>query len=131
MEVWEQIAAREEGSEVSAVRMGISGGGPLLGPMAHWRAWESLDGFRPASAMDLSGEDGTLRNLRASRTTYLPVNPETPRITASYRGLFIASMVQGYGRKEDKLMCCAAIFTYLKTLKPQQSVTLLNGKIFK
>ncbi|MED6131559.1 hypothetical protein PIB30_010879 [Stylosanthes scabra] len=45
--------------------------------------------LRPARAMDLSGEDGTLKNLSASRTTYLPVNPEAPKIITSYRGLLL------------------------------------------
>lgn len=43
----------------------------------------SLAGLRPAKAMDLSGEEGTLRNLRASLTTYLPVKPEAPKMMRS------------------------------------------------
>lgn len=66
---------------MSAVRMGICGGG--LGWDAHWRAWATLDGLRPDKARDFNGEDGTLKNLRASRITYLPVKPEAPKITMS------------------------------------------------
>ena len=70
------------GSETSAVRSGIGGG--ELGCAAHLRVSVSFVGFRPARAKDLSGEEGEgLRNLRASRTTYLPVKPEAPRIMKS------------------------------------------------
>lgn len=64
------------------MRRGILGGG--FGRDAHRRASESLDVLRPAKARVLRGEFGTLRNLRASRTTYLPVKPEAPKITMSY-----------------------------------------------
>jgi len=40
-------------------------------------------GLRPARARDLRGEEGTLRNLRASLTTYFPVKPEAPKIIRS------------------------------------------------
>lgn len=43
----------------------------------------SLAGLRPAKAMVLSGEEGTLRNLRVSLTTYLPVKPEAPKMMRS------------------------------------------------
>lgn len=43
----------------------------------------SLVRLRPAKAKDLRGEEGVLRNLRASWTTYLPVKPEAPRIMRS------------------------------------------------
>lgn len=78
--VWEARRQREGGSEVSAVRMGMEGGGGF-GAAAHLSDWVNFDGFRPAKAMDLSGE--VLRNLRASRTTYFPVKPEAPRIMMS------------------------------------------------
>lgn len=54
-----------------------------MGEEAHVRDWESLEGLRPARARVLRGEEGLLRNFRASRTTYLPVKPEAPRITTS------------------------------------------------
>lgn len=54
-----------------------------MGEEAHERVWESLEGLRPARARVLRGEEGLLRNFRASRTTYLPVKPEAPRITTS------------------------------------------------
>lgn len=57
------------------------GGG--LGVEAHARVWEILLGFRPARARVLRGEAGVERNLRASRTTYFPVNPEAPRMRRS------------------------------------------------
>lgn len=57
------------------------GGG--LGVEAHARIWEILLGFRPARARVLRGEAGVERNLRASRTTYFPVNPEAPRMRRS------------------------------------------------
>ena len=71
------------GSEISAVRSGIDGG--ELGCAAHLRVSISFVGFRPARAKDLRGEEEEegLRNLRASRTTYLPVKPEAPRIMKS------------------------------------------------
>lgn len=62
--------------------MGIGGGGS--GWVAHLRVWVSLAGLRPARAMEPRGEDGVLRNLSASLTTYLPVKPEAPRIMRSY-----------------------------------------------
>ena len=66
---------------VSAVRMGIAGGG--LGWVAHSRACANFEGFRPARARVLRGEKGLPRNLRASLTTYLPVKPEAPRMMIS------------------------------------------------
>lgn len=66
---------------MSALRIGM--GGEVLGREAQLRAWASLVGLRPARAMDLRGEEGTLRNLRASLTTYLSVKPEAPKITRS------------------------------------------------
>ena len=70
------------GSEISAVRSGIDGG--ELGWAAHLRVSDSFVGFRPARAKDLRGEEGDgLRNLRACRTTYLPVKPEAARIIKS------------------------------------------------
>lgn len=63
--------------------MGMGGGG--LGWEAQARVWRSLLGFRPARARVWIGEEGVvvLRNLRASRRTYLPVKPEAPRIIRS------------------------------------------------
>lgn len=61
--------------------MGISGGG--FGPEAHCRARESLEALRPAMAKFFNGEDETLRNLRASLMTCLPVKPEAPKIMTS------------------------------------------------
>lgn len=66
---------------MSAVRIGIWGGG--FGRAAHWRAWESLELLRPAIAKLFNGEEGALRNLRASLMTYLPVKPEAPKIITS------------------------------------------------
>lgn len=66
---------------VSAVRMGMGGGG--FGWEAHWRVWVSFVGLRPAKARDFRGEEGVLRNLRASFTTYFPVKPEAPRMMRS------------------------------------------------
>jgi len=34
-------------------------------------------------AMEVRGEDGVLRNLRASLRTYLPVKPDAPKIIRS------------------------------------------------
>lgn len=50
---------------------------------AHFKASESLDEFRPAKARVLKGEFGVLRNLRASRITYLPVKPDAPKMMMS------------------------------------------------
>lgn len=73
---------REEGSLVSAVRIGMAGG--ESGWAAHCKACANLEGFRPARARVLRGVEGLLRrNLRASRTTYLPVKPEAPRMMMS------------------------------------------------
>lgn len=79
--VCEQRERREDGSVVSAWRMGRDGGG--LGFEAHWRVWASFVGLRPAMAMEVRGEDDVLRNLRASLRTYLPVKPDAPRIIRS------------------------------------------------
>lgn len=80
---------REEKSEVSAVRMGMVGGG--FGWVAQERDWASFVGFRPAIARDLiwRGEDDDgfwlwrLRNLRDSLRTYLPVKPDAPSMMMS------------------------------------------------
>lgn len=77
----EQSRRRDSGSVVSAVIRVISGGGS--GWAAQTRAWERRVVLRPAKAMDLRGEDGEFKNLRASLITYLPVNPEAPRIMRS------------------------------------------------
>ena len=45
--------------------------------------WVSLVGLRPAKAKVFRGEEGVLRNLRASLMTYLPVKPEAPKIIRS------------------------------------------------
>lgn len=66
---------------MSAVRMGIEGGG--LGWEAQERAWVNFDSFRPAKARLFNGEEGVLRNLRASLITYLPVKPDAPKIMIS------------------------------------------------
>ena len=67
---------------VSAVRIGIAGGG--WGWAAHSRACASFEGFRPARARVLRGdEELASKNLRASLTTYLPVKPEAPRMIIS------------------------------------------------
>ena len=49
---------------VSAVRMGIVGGG--LGWETHSRAYANFEGFRPTRARVFRGENGLPRNLRAS-----------------------------------------------------------------
>ncbi|XP_056682549.1 uncharacterized protein [Spinacia oleracea] len=67
---------REEKSEVSAVRMEMSGGG--VGWVAQMRDWASFVGFRPAIARVLRGEEDELRNFRDSLRTYLPVKPDAP-----------------------------------------------------
>lgn len=84
--VWEQRARREVGLEVSAVRMGMDGGGS--GRVVHWRIWASLVGLRPAIAMELNDDDEevVLRNLRACLRTCLPVKPDAPRIIRSNVG---------------------------------------------
>lgn len=79
---WAARREREGAEEVSAWRMGIGGGG--FGWEAQARVWRSLSGFRPARARVLRGEEGVLRNLRDSWTTYLPVKPDAPRMTRSY-----------------------------------------------
>lgn len=56
--VLEQRLRRDSGSVVSAVRIGISGGG--FGWEAHLRVWVNFVGLRPARARVLSGEDGVL-----------------------------------------------------------------------
>lgn len=58
-------------------------GGGGLGWAAQVRVWANLDGLRPAKARVLSGDEGELKNLRASLTTYLPVKPEAPNIMMS------------------------------------------------
>nr|GFB02205.1 hypothetical protein [Tanacetum cinerariifolium] len=72
----------ESGSDMSAVMMGM-----LLGydGWAQFKVCVSLDGFLPAKAKVLRGEWLLLllRNLRVSRTTYLPVKPDAPKITMS------------------------------------------------
>lgn len=75
---------REDGSVVSAVRIGIEGGG--FGWVAQERAWVNFDSLRPAKARFFKGEEGVLRNLRASLITYLPVKPDAPKIIMSYGG---------------------------------------------
>lgn len=79
--VWAAIRRREDGSVVSAVRMGIEGGG--FGWVAQERAWLIFDSFLPAKARFFNGEQGVLRNLRASLITYLPVKPDAPKIIMS------------------------------------------------
>nr|GEY69935.1 integrase, catalytic region, zinc finger, CCHC-type, peptidase aspartic, catalytic [Tanacetum cinerariifolium] len=52
---------------------------------AQFKAYVSLDGFLPAKAKVLRGELLLLllRHLRVSRTTYLPVKSDAPKITMS------------------------------------------------
>ena len=66
---------------VSAVRMGIAGGG--WGWETHSRACVNFEGFRPARTRVLRGEKGLSRNLRVSLTMYLPVKTEAPRMMIS------------------------------------------------
>jgi len=82
------------------VRMVRVGAG--LGLEAHSRARVSFCGLRPAMAMDLRGEDGVLRNLRASRRTYLPVKPEAPRIMRSKRPPFCCSSKESKTERTTK-----------------------------
>lgn len=51
--------------------------------MAQERAWLNFDSLLPAKAMFFNGEEGVLRNLRASLITYLPVKPDAPKIIMS------------------------------------------------
>lgn len=70
---------------VSAVRIGIE---REWEGEAHWRACLTLVGLRPAKAKLLIGEEGRLRNFKASLTTYLPVKPEAPSIITSNNSRF-------------------------------------------
>lgn len=79
---WLQRRRSDSGSDVSAVRISIEDGGGF-GWAAHWRDWVSRVELRPAKARVFNGEDGVWKNLRASRTTYLPVNPDAPSMTIS------------------------------------------------
>lgn len=103
--VLEQSARSDDGSDVSAVRMGRDGGG--LGRDAHCRAWVSFEGLRPAMAMEVRGEEGLLRNLSASRRTYFPVKPEAPRMMRSKRspplglGFTWSGSISGGCREEE------------------------------
>lgn len=76
---------------VSAVIIAMEEGGEL-GWAAHWRVWFSLVRLRPAKARVLKGEEGEFRNFKASLTTYLPVNPEAPRITMSNSEFWVSSI---------------------------------------
>lgn len=73
-------AARDAGSEASATRIGRSGAAPAPPPSgARRRHVAAAAGERERAERD---DDGG-RNLSASRMTYLPVNPEAPKMTTS------------------------------------------------